>query len=253
MITLNTWGGRAGKDKLLDFFKRHKDTDVFCLQEIWSAPYLHLEGQLAGALELNNSKIMVYGLQEITAALPGFKPYFRPHHGDHYGLLMMVKDQLTILEEGEVFVYREKGYVPEGDVGNHARNLQYIKIIKNGIGYCVINFHGLWNGMGKTDSDDRLLQSKKIIDFIGRQANSKKVICGDFNLLPWTESLRMIEDYGMDNLVKQYNVTSTRTSYYKKNEKFADYILVSRDVKVWEFRVMEEEVSDHAPLLIEFE
>ena len=35
IITLNTWGGRAGEERLLDFFNTHKDdTDIFCLQEI---------------------------------------------------------------------------------------------------------------------------------------------------------------------------------------------------------------------------
>lgn len=39
LISLNTWGGRAGKEELLAFFERHRDIDIFCLQEIWSAPY----------------------------------------------------------------------------------------------------------------------------------------------------------------------------------------------------------------------
>ena len=35
VISLNTWGGRGGLDGLLDFFTRHRDVDVFCLQEVW--------------------------------------------------------------------------------------------------------------------------------------------------------------------------------------------------------------------------
>jgi len=35
LISLNTWSGRGGNKALLDFFKRHKDVDVFCLQEVW--------------------------------------------------------------------------------------------------------------------------------------------------------------------------------------------------------------------------
>src|SRR3989338_7199168 len=113
-VSLNTWGGRAGKDKLLDFFKKHANTtDVFCLKEIWSAPYEHLEGHSAGGLEINNEKIMVYGLQEISAALPGHTTFFRPHHGNHYGLLMLIRKSFTIAEEGELFVYKHKGYVSE--------------------------------------------------------------------------------------------------------------------------------------------
>jgi exonuclease III len=36
IITLNTWGGIAGTQGLLDFFKKHEDTDIFCLQEIFN-------------------------------------------------------------------------------------------------------------------------------------------------------------------------------------------------------------------------
>jgi len=66
LISLNTWGGRAGKEKLLAFFTAHKNTDVFCLQEIWSAPYEHLEGSSAGGLSIDHSNIMTSGLQEIS-------------------------------------------------------------------------------------------------------------------------------------------------------------------------------------------
>lgn len=35
LITLNTWGGRAGADLLLPFFQKYsKDAEAFCLQEI---------------------------------------------------------------------------------------------------------------------------------------------------------------------------------------------------------------------------
>src|SRR5438876_12184041 len=99
LISLNTWGGRAGKEQLLDFFTRHKDVDIFCLQEIWSAPYQQFEGLLAGGRPVDHSEIMVEGLQEISAVLSDFTPYFRPHHGDHYGLLMLVRKTIPVKAE----------------------------------------------------------------------------------------------------------------------------------------------------------
>ncbi len=252
IITLNTWGGRGGKESLLDFFKRHADTDVFCLQEIWSAPYEHLEGAPMGGLVTSNSDVMVYGKQEISAVLPNHEVYFRPHHLENYGLLMLVKKELKVLEEGEFFVHKEKGHVPEDDIGNHARNLQYVTLETASGLLTVINFHGLWagKGVGKVDTPDRLEQSRKIVEFIDGH-KEKIVFCGDFNLLPDTESLAIIEHAGMRNLIKEYNVTSTRTSHYTKPEKYADYVLVSNDIDVKEFKVLPDEISDHAPLLVE--
>lgn len=255
IISLNTWGGRAGKEILLDFFKKYTDTtDVFCLQEIWSAPYEHLEGHLAGGIEIDNEQIMVYGLQAIIEILPNHVPFFRPHHGDHYGLLMLVHKSLVIIEEGEIFVYKQKGYMVEGDVGNHARNIQYVTVKKEDALVTVINFHGLWtdSGAGKKDTPDRLEQSAKILEFTQKLQNPF-ILCGDFNLLPDTKSVQMFEDAGLRNLIKEFGIISTRTSFYTKPQKFADYVFISKDLNLKDFKVLPDEVSDHAPLLIEVE
>ncbi len=251
IICLNTWGGRAGKELFLSFLDTHKDDiDIFCLQEIWSAPYDHLEGHNAGGVAIDHSEILTTGLQEVSALLSDFVPYFRPHNGDHYGLLMMVKKSVHVHVEGEVFVHKHKGYVPEGDIGNHARNIQFFTTHHNGIPLTIINFHGLWNGHGKDDSPDRLVQSENIKAFI-KTLQGEVVLCGDFNLLPQTESVKILENIPLRNLVIETGVTSTRTSYYTKPQKFADYIFVSPGIGVQEFKVLPDEVSDHAPLYIE--
>ena len=252
LISLNTWGGRAGKEKLLDFFRRHADVDVFCLQEMWSAPYEHLEGYNAGGVQIEHENIMVYGVQEVSAVLADHAPHFHPHHLDNYGLLMLTKKSIPVLASGDVFVYRERGHVPDGDVGFHARNVQYVTLDTPKGPRTVMNFHGLWNGKGKTDSADRLEQSDRILAF-ARSLQDPFVLAGDFNLLPGTESLQKLEDAGLRNLVREHGVTSTRTSLYAKPEKFADYAFVSDGIDVKRFEVLPDEVSDHAPLFLEWE
>ncbi len=251
VISLNTWAGRAGKERLLDFFLRNSDADIFCLQEIWSAPFEHLEGHDAG-VPIDHSGIMVYGAREISTLLSGYRDYFRPHHLDNYGLLMLVRKDLEVMDEGEVYVYKQKGHVPERDAGFHARNVQYVTLATPAGKRTVMNFHGLWNGQGKGDGEDRLKQSRRIIEFL-KTLDHPYVLLGDFNLLPDTQSLQMLEEFGLRNLIREYGITSTRTSHYTKPEKFADYVLVSDGIDVKDFRVLPDEVSDHAPLLVEFE
>ena len=114
-----------------------------------------------------------------------------------------------------------------------------------------MNFHGLWNGQGKSDSADRIAQSRRLLDFLaGRR--EPFVVGGDFNLAPDTRSLKMLEKAGLRNLVAEFGVTSTRTSLYTRPERFADYVFVSASVDVRAFRVLPDEVSDHAPLMLEF-
>ena len=62
----------------------------------------------------------------------------------------------------------------------------------------------------------------------------------------------MLEQH-LRNLTREYAVTSTRSSHYSKNGKFADYIFTSADVRVLDFHVLEDEVSDHLPLLLEID
>ena len=78
-------------------------------------------------------------------------------------------------------------------------------------------------------------------------------MCGDFNLLPDTESIKILESSGLRSLIKEYNITSTRTSFYTKPAKYADYILVTPGIEVKDFKVLTDEVSDHSPLFLEIE
>ena len=253
IITLNIWGGEAGRGKLLSFFDAYKDVDIFCLQEVWSAPYPELEGVSTANKVTDQSLIMTEGMQDISKVLTDHTPYFRPHYGEHFGIIMFIKNNLDVLEEGDIFVHHEKGYLPEGDQGHHARNLQYVKVWVDGKECMVLNFHGLWNGQGKGDSDARLQQSEKIVSFVKSQDTESFILCGDFNLSPDTQSLKMIEEISAKNLISEYGITSTRTSLYTKENKFADYVFTGKDILVKDFKVLPDEVSDHAALYIEID
>lgn len=253
IVTLNTWGGRAGREKVLSFFEKYKDlVDIFCLQEIWSAPYENLEGVSAGGLKIKHDDVMTNGLQDISKLLSEFTVQFHPHYLDNYGLAIFIRKDFDIKIAGDVFVHLKKGDKPEGDIGLHPRNIQYVTLTINGKIFNILNFHGLWNGRGKGDSEARLAQSQACINFINSLEGSV-VFCGDFNLKPDTESIKMLEDNNMNNLIRDYNVFSTRTSYYTKPEKFADYMFTTKDVQVKKFKVLPDEVSDHAALLLEID
>lgn len=191
-------------------------------------------------------------MQTISSILNDHKSFFSPSFKDNYGLLELVKNDYTILVDGEVYVHKDKDYIPEKDIGNHARNMQYVTFERNKEPITVMNFHGLWSDKGKCDTEDRIMQSKNIINFI-KTLKGEVILFGDFNLLPDTESIKIIENSGLINLIKKYNIKSTRTSFYTKSEKFADYCFVSKGIKVKKFRVLEDEVSDHSALELEIE
>lgn len=244
IITFNTWGGRAGLAGIKSFVKKHNNVDVFCLQEIWQTNDESL-------IEAMDERLVINLLEEIAASLPGFRFYFRPQYRNIYGLATFVRKEITLLEEGELFVFKEQGFENPIAIGNHARNIQYVTLVTPSGPVTIVNFHGLWNGLGKTDTADRLLQSQKISNFI-KSLSNPCVLAGDFNLSPETQSLKILEEACPRNLVSEYGVTSTRTCYYQKPGKFADYILCN-EVEVAAFEVLPDEVSDHAPLLVSIE
>lgn len=248
LISLNIWAG-AVYEPLINFFEKYSnDTDIFCLQEVWSNS--NPPDSIFKAVPENvRPKIRTNILSEIKDVLPEFNNYFAPAQDD-YGVAIFSKKDIPIKNYGEFFVYRTKDSVVGSDATTLGRNLQYIEFENNNKTYTVSHFHGLWAGGGKKDTDSRIEQSKKVSEFLDK-ASGAKVLCGDFNLLPDTESLRILEK-NMRNLLKEYGITSTRSHYYTKPEKFADYILVSPDVNVNDFKVLPDVVSDHMALMLDF-
>lgn len=244
VISLNTWGVRAGKEKFYDFIRKHKDVDIFCFQEVW-------EGGDDEAPKWGEG-IDTKMLTNIGNILNEHTIFFYPHYRDWYGLAMFVKKDLKVVEEGDIFVHKDKGWVHEEFAANHARNLQYVTVETGNSSRMILNFHGLWNGGPKEDTEERITQSDNIVKFIKNTAHPY-VLIGDFNLLPETKSLKKLEDLGMRNLIKEFGITSTRSSHYTKPVRFADYTLVSRDIKVNDFKVLPDEVSDHLAMYLDFE
>lgn len=254
LITLNTWYGKLC-DPLMQFVARHtEDTDVFCFQEVFDT-----------SSDVTAHKGMRVNLRtELVQALPDFETYYAPVQDGYdddsrvafplsVGLAMCVKKTFAVETAGEVFVYRQRndmGEVPH--FGMKPRNMQYVKFAINGRPVTICNFHGYWYPGTKDDVPERIAQSKKILAFLAT-VKGAKILCGDFNLLPDTKSLRMLEEQGgLQNLVREYQVLTTRSRLYRWPDKFADYILVSPEVKVQRFEVMQDVVSDHLPLALDF-
>ncbi len=239
LITLNIWGGHV-RNPLLEFVKTHRETDIFCFQEV----YQNAQKKISDEERAVSLRIF----SEIQSLLPYHEPFFRPVVGHIYGIGMFVKKGIDIVEEGEITIHDNPEY--RGIGPTHSRNLQWIKCQIDAQAFMVMNVHGLWNGKGKTDAPERILQSQKIRAFLDG-AQIPKILCGDLNLRPDTESIKILEQ-GMKNLIKHFNIQSTRTSLYPKEEKFADYVFTSPEITVNHFEVLKDEVSDHSPLLLDF-
>lgn len=253
IISLNIWGGRVYKPLMSFVMHYSSEVDVFCFQEVFNSDEEFIEPSTGAQHHI---------LQHLKRALPDFTCHYFPaqdgpgmdaniYPGISYGLAIFVHRSSSIKNFGDIFVYGERNsYTPDGSFSSLPRNMAYVEFELHSQPITIYNYHGLWTGRGKGDTKSRIKQSHAVRDFIASRPGLT-VLCGDFNLLPETKSLAILEDK-LVNLVSTHGITSTRTSLYDKEPKFADYILVSPEIVVNEFKVLPNEVSDHSPLFLDF-
>lgn len=249
LITLNTWGGKRFAE-LEEFISKQEDqTDIFCFQEVFSTTSKNEE--------FEDYRVNLYS--EFQDSLPDFTGeiatrgtgylYFTPVDFNlSYGLATFLRSKLDLAEFSDAIVCNMVAY----DGREKAINVQVIRLE----GVTILNLHGAWiKDSHKKDTPERIEQSETLKEITEKErADGKEVIlCGDLNLRPDTESIEIIESAGLRNLVAEFEVTDTRTKFYDKDVRFADYIFVSDGVEVNDFKVLPDVVSDHAPLYLDFE
>lgn len=252
LITLNAWCGRSLYPLIRFLQKESERTDIFCLQEIRNSDQEIIDARYPDEY--------IYGplFSIISRELKGFKGHLASFEDDPHrmSVAMFVRNTLRVNAIKEYLVYAPKNPQETGKKIFSARKLQYAVLEIRSQKFVVANYHGLWNAGPKTDTPERLNQSMAI-RLVLDDIPEPKILCGDFNLLPETYSMRILEQ-GMRNMVKEYGIQSTRTVLYRSYDdpsepNFADYILTSPDVVVKNFEVLPDIVSDHSPLYLEFE
>jgi endonuclease/exonuclease/phosphatase family metal-dependent hydrolase len=263
IISLNAWGGRLHGPLLR--YLADSDPDVLCLQEV-----VRTEGSQSEWLTYRDQELELPQranlFDEISAALPGHEAIFCPvakgdlFDGDmaiasEFGLATFVRKSFPIIGQAQDFVHRD--FAPDG-WGEHprARNAHCVRLFDPGHGspVTVAHMHGLRDLAGKADTPERERQAKALAGLIGRiaRAGERLIVCGDFNVLPGSSIFEILGVLGLTDLVVSRGHTDTRTSYYDRAIRFADYMLVTPEADVLDFDVVDEpEVSDHRALMLE--
>jgi len=238
------WNIQGGIDTkgILNFLSKNKEIDIFCFQEVFD------HGKCSRCV-FDGSNMNLFS--DLKNHLKRYDGYFSEHQTDEEGIAIFFRKEFKIMETGNVFVHRYKNSMLHNNGEEFGRNLQYIRFNYLNKNYLVLNFHGLWDRRGKIDTDERILQSKNILNVLKRFPEDRIILGGDFNLVPENKSLKIFEKFGLINLISKFGATSTRSEKYKKEIKFADYVFVSKDIKIKKFEILNNESSDHLPLLLE--
>ncbi len=261
LISLNTWGGKV-YEPLIEFIKKNsKDSDIFCFQEIYDT-----SSNVKQFKQIRAS--LLHALSEI---LSDYKIYFFPilfnteidiipiniDFDLKHGSAIFIKKNIQVTNQKNYFIYRDTSLTHlNSDFSNLATPLQSISFKHNQSQMNIFNYHGTAMPGDKLDTTKRLTETKKVLKIINT-VPGMKILTGDFNLLPETKSVKEFEE-NLINLIKEYKILRTRSKispFWGKNDfqRFADYTFVSKDVKVKSFKVPNVEISDHLPMILEFD
>ncbi len=263
IMCLNGWGGKL-HDVMLPYLAATAP-DILCLQEVIHSPLSekdwltyrdgdHLLPQRANLF------------RDVTAALPEHVAVFCPAaqgvlwDGDvsipsQWGLATFVHRSHPIIGQVQGFVHKD--YSPVG-FGDHprSRSAHGVRVwdYHADRAVSVTHMHGLRDLAGKMDTPERAEQAHRLRALSSQlaQPGDLRVICGDFNVEPTSETLSILADAGLVELVTAYGFSGTRNSHYTKPGRFADYMLIDNMDAVKGFDVVyDPEVSDHCPILLE--
>ncbi len=263
IMCLNGWGGKL-HEALLPYLARTAP-GILCLQEVIHSPASkkdwltyrdgdHILPQRANLF------------RDVSAALPDHVAIFCPAaqgvlwdddtpNPSQWGLATFVHRSLPIIGQVQGFVHKD--YSPVG-YGDHprSRSAHGVRVWDYAAdrAVSVTHMHGLRDLNGKMDTPERAKQARRLLDMSRSLAepNDLRVICGDFNVEPDSETLSILSSAGLTELVTGRGFDSTRNSQYKKPGRFADYMLINKENAVGGFHVIHDpEVSDHCPLVLE--
>jgi exonuclease III len=262
-MCLNGWGGKLYEELLL--YLETASPDILCLQEVIHSPasgkdwLTYRDGDHVLPQRANF-------FRDVSRALPNHLATFCPAAQgvlwdddqsipSQWGLATFVHRSFPVIGQVQGFVHKDYSAVGYGD---HPRSRSahgvraYDYTTDRTIS--VTHMHGLRDPNGKKDTTERAEQARKLLDLSRHLSKPKDVVvvCGDFNVEPDSETLAILTDSGLQELVTGRGFASTRSTFYKKPGRFADYMLIDREEVVKSFDVIHDpEVSDHCPLVLE--
>lgn len=228
IVDLNTWDGKL-KEEITEFIKNQlDDTDIFCFQEVYEDMRSIAQSLLPDFQEVYQYQ---FGFEHETGI-------------EDYAQAIYVRNNIQILKSEVLF---KDSY--ESGLG------LAVDLETNGEKIHLLNYHGVSRPKDKLDNEARLSQSQKIIDYFS-SLEGRKLLIGDFNFLPTTQSYNLFIEAGYNELIMSNKIPTTRNRLFfdRRPEKhlFSDYIFVTPDIEVKKFEVPNIEISDHLPVILQF-
>lgn len=256
LLNLNICIKLDNNNKVIDLIKEQKP-NICAFQEV-------MNGTEESCFEMYQSKNRLVEIAEYP--FHEFAPLFIAKGVSKKGVITrdfggkaeqgsLILSQYPILEHHNQFYYNEYRYeydATDFQEKDWCRSIQNIRLKIQDKELQIINVHGIWN-KDKIGDERTIAQSEFILSQI--RDDIPCIVLGDFNLLPNTQSIQMLDDK-MNNLIDTYQIKTTRPTFndgLDKGNIVCDYIFINDKINVDDFRVLENNTSDHLPLILDFE
>ena len=262
LLSLNVALFEANNSKLTQFLQE-QGADIVCLQEVVREIEESVLNEYITKTPIDKStsnlKYSFYGPNSVMDNFEqkGFHGK-EDFHFDLGGLAEIgnyVRSKYKIVKAQNIFVENHFTYTTDfsnwPDVDFRAVLVADLDI--NGKPLRILNYHGIWT-RGKLGNEKTLAACRKI-NTLALEAKGEVIICGDFNLFPDTPSMKVFED-NFISLGDKFNIKTTRPASNELNgsaRNVVDYIWVSKGINAKNFEVIDCDVSDHLPLILEFD
>ena len=263
LISLNVALFETNNKELYEFLLQRKP-DIICLQEVATSsdPKVVKDYLSKDSIDKATRKLR-YSVFDATWLSKDFhlknfhkKEDYFVDFGGWIESGIYIKSKFKILKAINIFLKNKLVKLTDWTIWpkNEAKSVQVVDLrLPGNKKLRILNYHGIWT-KEKIGNKETLAACEKISQ-LATEVNYPTIITGDFNLFPDTESMRVFHD-NFISLVNKYNIQTTRPkanelSHLKRN--VIDFIFISNGIKVKSFEVLDTDVSDHLPLILDFE
>lgn len=261
LLSLNVALFETNNEKLYQFLA-NLNPDIVCLQEVAASKDPKVNPVYLSKDYIDRAtKSLKYSFFGPTWEISGFhkKDFHQQASFDfEFGGFLksgnFIKSKFKIIKKANIFltnrIIRVTDWSSWPDIQSKAVQVADLQL-PNSKKLRILNYHGIWT-KEKIGNQATLAACQKI-NKLAREVDYPVIITGDFNLFPDSESMRVFT--GFTSLADKHNIKTTRPKTNELNHldrNVVDYILISPGIKVNSFQVLDSDVSDHLPLILDF-
>ena len=240
-------------DKLIAFLRTHQ-FDVLMLQEV--------TGKDTFSGNIHSKRDCFKELQKILSATHqgelAVVERYTSSESSYVGQAIFYKRSFSLIEKTIFPLYQRDTPFPSDakSFEDESRALLHVTLGTDDKRISFLNVHGAW-AKTATEHPHQKVQGERLLSYL-KNVHQPFIFTGDLNLDPEQPTIKKISQLAR-NLTEEYAVTNTlNPRTHRARDVFpkgiaVDYIFTSPDIKVKNFKVLEDDLSDHLGLVAEVE